>query len=243
VTHPENMLWRAKADGSARAQLTFAPMQVHAPRFSPDGKRIALMASRPGNPWKVYVMPADGGSPQEVKADDKNQGDPTWMPDGTTIIFAGIPWLDYGPSSGPNIHQIDLKTGTISDLPGSEGLFSPRCSPDGRFVAALSSDSTRLLLYSFEKNQWSELAQAKLGFETWSRDGKYLFAEDYSDSKDDFVRVNVQSGKVDRLYSIKQISRGFDPWEFWIGLAPDDSLLLMQDRSTEEIYSLDVKFP
>jgi hypothetical protein len=87
------------------------------------------------------------------------------------------------------------------------------------------------------------LAQATLGFETWSRDGKYLYAEDYSGQTDDFVRINIQDGKMDHLFSIKQIPRGFDPWEFWIGLAPDDSLLLLQDRSTQEIYSLDVRWP
>jgi hypothetical protein len=48
---------------------------------------------------------------------------------------------------------------------------------------------------------------------------------------------------VERLLSIKEVPRGFDPWEFWIGLTPDDSLLMMRDRSTQEIYSLDVRFP
>jgi hypothetical protein len=28
-----------------------------------------------------------------------------------------------------------------------------------------------------------------------------------------------------------------------VGLAPDGSILLMRDRSTQEIYSLDVRFP
>ena len=90
---------------------------------------------------------------------------------------------------------------------------------------------------------WKELAAARFGFETWSRDGKYLYAEDYSDTTDDMVRVNVASGKLERLFSLKEIPRGFDPWEFWIGLAPDDSLLMMRDKSTQEIYSLDVRFP
>jgi hypothetical protein len=55
--------------------------------------------------------------------------------------------------------------------------------------------------------------------------------------------VNVANGKMERLLSLKEVPRGFDPWEFWVGLAPDDSPLLMRDRSTQEIYSLDVRFP
>ena len=165
------------------------------------------------------------------------------MPNGDSIVFAGMPWLEYGTTSGPNIHVADLKTSQVSDLPGSEDLFSPRCSPDGRYVAALSADSTKLMLYDREKKSWTQLASSRFGFENWSHDGKYLYAEDYSDKTDDLVRVNVANGKVERLFSLKEVPRGFDPWEFWIGLASDDSLLLMRDKSTQEIYSLDVRFP
>ena len=154
-----------------------------------------------------------------------------------------MPWLQYSALSGPNIHIFDLKTSRISDVPGSEGLFSPRGSPDGRYIAALSADSTKLMLYDIANRHWSQLAQAVYGYETWSHDGKYLYAEDYSGQTDDLVRIDVRNGMMERLFSIKQIARGFDPWEFWIGLAPDDSLLLLEDRSTQEIYSLDVRWP
>jgi eukaryotic-like serine/threonine-protein kinase len=243
VAHPELTLWRSKPDGSSRTQLTYSPMQAHMPRWSPDGSQIAFMASRPGKPWKIFVIPAEGGTPREVTTGGQNQGDPTWTPKGDSIVFAGMPWLEYGTAAGPNIHIVDLKTSEISDLPDSENLFSPRCSPDGRYVAALSADSTRLMLYDTEKKSWTQIASSRFGFENWSHDGKYLYVEDYSDKIDDLVRVSVPSGKVEHLLSIKEIPRGFDPWEFWIGLAPDDSLLLMRDRSTQEIYSLDVRFP
>jgi eukaryotic-like serine/threonine-protein kinase len=243
VTHPELTLWRSKADGSSRTQLTYPPMQAHMPRWSPDGTQIAFMASRPGKPWKIFVIPAEGGTPKEVAAGDRNQGDPTWTPKGDSIVFAGMPWLEYGTTSGPNIHMVDLKTSQISDIPGSENLFSPRSSPDGRYIAALSADSTKMMLYDMEKKSWTQLAVSRFGFENWSHDGKYLYAEDYSENTDDLVRVSAANGKMERLFSLKDVPRGFDPWEFWIGLAFDDSLLLMRDKSTQEIYSLDVRFP
>ena len=248
VAHPELTMWRSKPDGSSRTQLTYAPMQAHMPRWSPDGTQIAFMGSRPGKPWKIFVMPAEGGTPQEVTAadrsqGDRNHGDPTWTPKGDAIVFAGMPWLEYGISSDPNIHIVDLKTSRTSDVPESGSLFSPRWSPDGRYIAALSADSTKLMLYDIEKKTWTQLAVSRFGFENWSRDGKFLYAEDYADKTDDMVRVNVANGKVERLFSLKDVTRGFDPWEFWIGLTPDDSPLLMRDKSTQEIYSLDVRFP
>jgi len=248
IEHPELTLWRSKLDGSSRTQLTYAPMQAHMPRWSPDGTQITFMASRPGKPWKIYVMPAEGGTPREVTAGDhnqgdRNQGDPSWTAKGDAIVFAGMPWLEYGTATGPNIHIADLKTGQVSDVPGSENLFSPRCSPDGRYLAALSADSAKLMLFDLDKKTWTQLAVSKFGFENWSHDGKYLYAEDYSDNTDDFVRVSVTTGNEERLLSLKEVPRGFDPWEFWVGLAPDDSPLLMRDRSTQEIYSLDVRMP
>ncbi len=242
VLHPELTLWRSKLDGSSRAQLTFAPIKAHMPRWSPDGKQLAFMGAAPGKPWNIVVLPADGGTPNPVAAGDRNQGDPTWTPDGKAIVFAGMPWLEYGRSQGANVHIVDLSQGRVSDVPGSEDLFSPRCSPDGRYIAALSADSSRMLLYDFAKQKWSELARSLFAYENWARDSKHLYAEDYADSTDDFVRVNVADGKMERLFSIKDVPRGFDPWEFWVGVAPDDSPLLMRDRSTEEIYSLEVKF-
>src|SRR5882762_1217593 len=44
VAHSELTLWRSKVDGSERTQLTYAPMQAHMPRWSPDGTQIAFMA-------------------------------------------------------------------------------------------------------------------------------------------------------------------------------------------------------
>src|SRR5208337_4072911 len=98
-----------------------------------------------------------GVAPREASAGERNQGDPTWAADGNTIVFAGMPWLEYGSTAGPNIHMVDVKTSQVSDIPDSENLFSPRCSQDGRHMAALSADSTKLMLYDVEKKKWSQL--------------------------------------------------------------------------------------
>ena len=243
VSHPEHTLWSSKLNGSSRVQLTFAPLEAHLPRWSPDGTRIAFMGLRPGRPWKIFVVPAQGGTPQELTSEGRNEGDPTWTPQGDSVIFGAMPWLEYGTSSGPSIRAVDLQTSSISDVPGSEELFSPRCSPDGRYIAAFSADSTRLMLYDFRTRKWSQLAQGLFAFENWSLDGKYLYAENYLDKSDDFVRVSVADGKVERLFSLKEVPRGFDPWESWVGLGPDDTPLLMRDKSTQEIYRLDLDLP
>src|SRR5262249_10191452 len=64
VAFPEGTLWRCKVDGSERLQLSFPPMQAQLPRWSPDGQRIAFMATTPGKPMKIYLVSTEGGSPE-----------------------------------------------------------------------------------------------------------------------------------------------------------------------------------
>ncbi len=86
VSVPEAALWE-KADGSDRHELTFAPMQVVLPRWSPDGTQIAFAAREPGKPAKIYVVPAAGGIPQQVTAGPRDDGDPSWSPGGGALAF------------------------------------------------------------------------------------------------------------------------------------------------------------
>jgi Tol biopolymer transport system component len=54
VTYPERSLWRSHVDGSDPLQLTYPPIQVVLPRWSPDGTQIAYSASQPGKNWRIF---------------------------------------------------------------------------------------------------------------------------------------------------------------------------------------------
>jgi hypothetical protein len=51
--------------------------------------------------------------------------------------------------------MLTLETGQVTIVPGSQELFSPRWSPDGRFIAALSFDSQRMVLFEFATAEWT----------------------------------------------------------------------------------------
>jgi len=141
VTFPEGTLWRMRTDGSERLQLTFSPFRAFQPYWSPDGKSIAFMGDEPGKSWQVYIVAAEGGLPRLLSPQDRNHGDPHWSPDGLSLAFGALPFAE--PDNAGGIFILDLKTNRVSKVAGSERMFSPRWSPDGRFIDAQTYDGLK----------------------------------------------------------------------------------------------------
>src|ERR1019366_9153866 len=97
---------------------------------------------QPGQPWKISVIPAGGGTSQEILVESRNQVDANWSPDGTRIMFGSF----LHEAEVLNIRIVDVKTHKTVTVPGSDGRFSPRWSPDGRYIAALATDFTTVML-------------------------------------------------------------------------------------------------
>jgi dipeptidyl aminopeptidase/acylaminoacyl peptidase len=243
VNVPEGRLWQSKTDGSEKVQLTLAPMRTAMPRWSPDAKRIAFMGSMPGKPWKIYVVSTDGASLQQLTSGEANDGDPNWSPDGNVLVFGGEPDLQGGSQSRTTLRLVNPANGQVSTVPGSEDLYSPRWSPDGRYLVAQSADSTKLLLYDFEKRKWKDIVQVDAAYFSWSHDGKYIYLTT-AGAESVFARVRIpDEHQIERLASLKDVRLFNGTFGTWTGIAPDDSLLILEDTSTDEIYALDLQSP
>jgi hypothetical protein len=58
-----------------------------------------------------------------------------------------------------------------------------------------------------------------------------------------FFRARISDRKLERLVDFRDLRRFFGQWGSWTGLARDDSLLLVRDTSSQEIYALDWQVP
>jgi Tol biopolymer transport system component len=157
------------------------------------------------------------------------------------VIFFEVNGL--GLDRTTRILVLDLHTRQVSVLPGSEGLYSPRWSPDGRYVVAITVDYQKLMLFDFQAQKWSELANgSSLGWPEWSSDSKNVF---YIDDKPlVYSRVNINDHKVESVANLEQ-TRGLNAGRFWsyYGVAPDGSPLFLRNTGIQEIYALDVDLP
>ncbi|MBL8056132.1 MAG: S9 family peptidase, partial [Anaerolineales bacterium] len=57
-----------------------------APRWSPDGRRLAFVSARDGKP-QIYLIDVDGGEARALTSQPNGAADPTWSPDGRRLAF------------------------------------------------------------------------------------------------------------------------------------------------------------
>jgi Tol biopolymer transport system component len=243
VSIPEGTLWRCRADGSQQKQLTFPPGRAALPRWSPDGKQIAYVNVQEGKPWAIFLVSKDGGSSQLLVAEKQTQIDINWSLEGDKIIFGRV---TEHKSEGLGIMVYDLKTRKLSAIPGSESVFSPRLSPDGHYIAALSGDLTRLMLYATQTKKWSEwqtLDSGALSYPVWSQDSKSIYFEDLVSGEGAYCRAKVGERRYEHVFLQKGIERYLGPFGLWSTRAPDGSVLFARDASTREIHELQVNLP
>ena len=240
ISVPDFSLWRCRRDGSERVELmSSANSSAFISRWSPDGRKIAFEWTPNGKTFaKLALISRDGGPPEQVipdNEDDHSQNDPTWSPDGGAIIFA----RDAGMAGVERMEllRVDLRTKKVTPVPGSEGLYSPRWSPDGRYLAALSIGSHSIHLFDYQKQVWTTwftTQEGHAGWNLWSQDSRALYFQ--TDKADHLAWWRIGVGEKtptkivdlpdERILNYSQT------------LAPDCSALYARDLSTSEIYAL-----
>jgi Tol biopolymer transport system component len=235
----DGTMWRSKIDGTQKLQLVFPPMLAYLPRWSPDGKQIAFFGHPPGEPFQLYVIAAEGGTPERIYRSETNLADPSWSPDGKSLAFGDNSLNNQGSA----VYILDLKTKVATKLPGSDGLYSPRWSPDGRHIAAIPLDSLKLMLFDLNTRKWTELAKLFVAYPVWSRDSRYIYFDGILDNQESYFRAQVSDGKLERLVSLKRFQAAGGAFGNWSGIAPDGTPLLVRDASIQEIYALEWSAP
>ena len=240
-TDTDTHLWRARSDGTEKLQVTPDTLSPFLARWSPDGSRIAVMAREAGKAWQIYLTSANGGDFTPLLHQTRNAADPTWSPDGKTIAFGGTNDAMGKDNATRTLDTVDVATGALHEIPDSNGLFSPRWSPDGRYIAALTVDQRQVRLFTVATRTWTTLAVSSGADPVWSPDSRFLFLHASLDPAQPIDRVSIPDGHVDELVRLAD-SREHDAVDYVFGgLTLDNRPLIRARIFTGNFYSLDLK--
>ncbi|WP_222872169.1 S9 family peptidase [Streptomyces sp. sk2.1] len=145
-------IWEVRAGGGPARRLTHGPADT-APRWSPDGARLAFLRA-----GRLHLLSAEGGEAVPLIAPERcpaGAGAPVWSPDGTCIAFAApesrradsapvvidaLGWKADGAgligSVRTQLFVVDVETGEVVQLTHDDRhVGSPSWSPDGTRLA------------------------------------------------------------------------------------------------------------
>lgn len=236
TTYPGGSLWRSRTDGTSPLKLSDPPLLVGELRWSPDGKRI-ICSGRATNasPARIYLFSRDGGPPEVVDPEASDSiSAPSWFPEGRKIAF-----LSDRDRKPYEIQVMDLATRQRSVIPGSQDMYGPVVSPDGKRMLAIRRHPITLMVYEFETRKWSELARVTGGFHNWSRDGKFAYFLQFP-RYPAVLRIRLSDGDIETVADLTDVPMtGYQGC--WLGLTPDDMPLILRDVGTQDIYGLELE--
>jgi Tol biopolymer transport system component len=120
------------------------------PRFSPDGKWIAYWVGPPGiapvasGEFKVYIVPAVGGTARQIRSDFSSANYPVWSPDSQSLLFLGRP--DSGSSTLTSIDWwiTSLDSGALKKTGACANLIRHGVVPDYQCAIPGDWDGNRI---------------------------------------------------------------------------------------------------
>jgi Tol biopolymer transport system component len=175
------------------------------PRISPDGKRVAmLIADATTGNTDIWIKEIDGERPQRLTFDLTDEGNPTWFPDGSRLVFnstrKGVRDLLWKAASGSGASSVLLES--------AANKHPQDISPDGRYLIYTdtnpSSGDYDLWLVPFGDDRARPFiaAEGNQTFAQFSPDGRWLA---YDSDETGSVEVSVTSfPKRDSKWQVSQ---------------------------------------
>ncbi|WP_194851179.1 S41 family peptidase [Nonlabens antarcticus] len=125
-----NDLWKSSISGGDAQRLTSDIGYESVPHFSPDGKHIAFTGEYDGN-TDVFVIPAQGGTPQRLTYHPAGDFVNGWTPDNKVLFRSD---REGRPTESTRFFTIGLEDSFPEAMKLTRAAYG-ELSPDGKYVA------------------------------------------------------------------------------------------------------------
>jgi Tol biopolymer transport system component/DNA-binding winged helix-turn-helix (wHTH) protein len=185
-------IWRMRADGSEKQQLTFGIGDNSDPIVSPDGNYIVFASNRSGKN-ELWRMDINGGKLVQLTNIEYQPSLPQFTPDGKSILFLAsiggrFPLWKVSADGGEPTQLLD------------EDIYHWTISPEGNRIAYSTFDknahTVRTRIYSFVTNQTEDVLDiAPETWMRWSNDGQSIYFNTKEDGAKNIWQLNLKTQK------------------------------------------------
>jgi Tol biopolymer transport system component len=169
-------IFTVRPNGRDMRQVTHVDGDATAPEWSPDATRIAFTF----NECSVAIMDADG-SDVTLIADNPTQcqSDPSFLPDGTRLVFGHFDWLGTGADE---IWSMKLDGTDKRPLTGA-GNTDPNVSPNGQKLSFKDATVGALWVQDMDGTGLVQVSPSvSVAYKhDWAPDGRHLVLSDNSE--------------------------------------------------------------
>jgi Tol biopolymer transport system component len=169
-------VWLVETASGKTTRFTFDAAQENGmPIWSPKGDQIAFGSQRNGK-WGIYLKPSNSVGSEELLVESDLIKMPMSWASGTNVLFFYV----AEPKTNNDVWALPMtgerKAYRVLDTPFAES--HPQISPDGKWVAYSSNESTRSEIYVQSiptgAGKWQISTNGGV-FPRWRGDGKELF--------------------------------------------------------------------
>ncbi|SPE32776.1 Peptidase S9B, dipeptidylpeptidase IV domain protein [Candidatus Sulfopaludibacter sp. SbA6] len=192
--------------GAAPRRLTFDDRAIRGLAWTSDGHDLVYSSSRFGG-WRLWRLPAFGGSPRELPIAGKQARDPAVARAGYHLVYADSPSVSaiWRATLSSAAGTTDASTDERPLIRSTGREASPAYSPDGKKIADISDQTGADEIWVSDADggnrvQVTRLNGPSIGRLRWSPDGKTILYDARGDRGQDLYTVAAAAGaKPSRL--------------------------------------------
>jgi len=210
--------WASLADSSPAEQLIHARGSANAPRWSPDGGKLAFASNR-GDHGFIAVYDVAGKTLRFLDPSLDRDDDPVWSPDGTRIAFTRappepgrVPFTPRREAQPWSIRVAEVASGAGREIwkadPGAGSAFQDVVADQQLFWAAGDR-----IVFPWEKDGWTHLYAVPVagGRATLLTPGEFEVEYVAASADRSTLYFNSNQGDIDRRHVWRVAAAGGAP--------------------------------